>query len=82
MDVYLDTKKVCKDIEEVCDDIDNIIKRNEKLEKILKIIKEKLVLVKLLQMVGDDLQKYNYYIGDKKRYLTQEEFDLLKGEIL
>lgn len=64
MDVYLVTK-------EVCEDIDNITKRNEKLEKILKIIKEKLVLVKLIQMAGD-----------KKRYLTQEEYDLLKGEIL
>ena len=46
--------------------------------KTLEIIKEKGVVVGMLQLKEVGLQEYNDFIGDKKLYLTQAEFNLLK----
>ena len=50
----------------------------EKKLKALEIIVKKGVAVGMLQLKEVELQEYNDFIGDKKLYLTQEEFDLLK----
>lgn len=48
----------------------------------LQIVINKGVAVGMLQLNGVGLQEYNDFIGDKKLYLTQEEFDLLKEVLL
>lgn len=53
---------------------------NKKL-KALEIIIKKGVAVGMLQLEEVGLQEYNDFIGDKKLYLTQEEYDLLKEVI-
>ena len=50
--------------------------------KALEIIKKKGVAVDFIQLLVKencgDVRVYNYYIGNKKLYLTKEEYDLLK----
>lgn len=55
-----------------------LIKAQEK-EKVLEIIKERQVNIALLVTVRD-VEEYNFYIPyeEYEKYLTQEEFDLLK----
>lgn len=50
--------------------------------KALEIIIEKGVAVGMLQLEEVGLQEYNDFIGDKKLYLTQEEYDFLKEVLL
>ena len=53
--------------------------------KAFEIIKNKGVAVGMIQLLVRDncggVNEYNDFIGDKKLYLTQEEFDLLKEEL-
>ena len=59
--------------------IETALKRNNKLEKALEIIKEKRVDVSYL-VISEDLHDYNEGL-DRKWKLTQEEYELLKEEL-
>ena len=56
-----------------------LIEYAKKQEKVLEIIKERQVNIALLVTVKD-VEEYNFYIPyeEYEKYLTQEEFDLLK----
>ena len=62
------------------DDYWNAYRFIEKLLKAFEIIKEKTVNIWLIQN-KENIRHYNSMI-DSSRWLTQEEFDLLKGVLL
>lgn len=59
--------------------LNDIADKLEKQEKVLKIIKERQVNIALL-MTADNVEEYNFYIPyeEFEKYLTEEEFELLK----
>ena len=57
--------------------------KSQEQEKVLEIIKEKKVDIKLIMWAGNMVEAYNQKVREQKDYwwreeLTQEEFDLLK----
>lgn len=59
-----------------------VINAIEKDLEVLELIKKKSVAVGFIDLLVKEqlggVNKYNDYIGDKKMYLTEEEFDLIK----
>ena len=76
-------KDIIKSVNEMlpnsCDKVEQSLIKSQEQEKVLKILKERQVNIALLVTVRD-VEEYNFYIPyeEFEKYLTQEEFDLLK----
>ena len=75
----------CKNIYEMIDCIDIIreaLEQKEKQDKILEILKNKKVDIKLVLWAGQKVEAYNVVVREKNLFpreeLTQEEFDLIR----
>lgn len=64
-------------------ELQNDLEEKEKQDKILEILKNKKVDIKLVLWAGQKVEAYNVVVREQKDYwwreeLTQEEFDLIR----